>query len=262
MQLNVQSSFGKAEEMLRRLICRGLPERLSVPSLADVCLSFIPSRPGLWRSLSVSGNSTINSVTPVRLVCQRGFTLVELLVVITLVGLLAIGIVVSLDGVDDDARERLTKAEMSELRKALLQFRRDVGHFPAVGSAFPPAEDAVLDLLRECQSDDVPVDGADENRLTYDPGCGVYNIDTARGWNGPYALPERMDDPVITGYFDAWGRSYRLYDQDDAAPGSGLARIVSFGPDGQDGVAGSPNIGAADCNPIAGSDDIVLCLVQ
>lgn len=230
MQLNVQSSFGRVRTLLCRLICRGLPERLPAASVTH-------SR-------------------------QGGFTLVELLVVITLVGLLAIGIVVSLDGVDEHARERLTKAEMGELRKALLQFRRDVGHLPGVGSPFPSAEDEVLGLLKECQSDNEPVDVADDARLTYDAGCGVYNIDTARGWNGPYVLPERLDDPAISGYFDAWGKPYRLYDQDDAAPGIGLARIVSFGPDGQDGLTGSPNSGAADCMPIAGSDDIVLCLVQ
>lgn len=269
MQLNVQSSFGKAKEMLRRLICRGLPERLSVPSLADVsflsihsCSSAV-SHSGFRRSLSASKFPTINPATPAARSLQRGFTLVELLVVITLVGLLAMGIVISLDGVDDDAMERLTKAEMSELRKALLQFKRDVGHFPGASSPFPPAEDEILDLLKECQSEDVPVDGADENRLTYDAGClRPYNIDTGRGWNGPYAMPERMGDPVISGYFDAWGRAYRMYDQGDAVPGNGLARIVSFGLDGQDGVPGSPNSGAADCGPIAGSDDIVLCLVQ
>ncbi len=262
MQLNVQSSFGRARGLLRCLICRGLPECLSVPSLAELSFFSINSRDRLRHALSISKRSATDPAMAVSQPSQGGFTLIELLVVISLVGLLAIGIVVSLDGVDDDARERLTKAEMGELRKALLQFRRDIGHFPGVDSPFPPAEDEVLDLLRDCQSDDEPEDADDDASLTYDPGCRPYNIDTARGWNGPYALPERMDDPVRTGYFDAWGNPYRLYDQGDAVPGSGMARIVSFGPDGQDGLAGSPNSDATDCNPIAGSDDIVLCLVQ
>jgi|GEM_PF-6486612 len=264
MQLNVQSSFGRARVSLRRSICRGLPERLSVPSLAGAPFFFMDLRAGFRRrlsdsKLSDSKLSAINSAVSAKRLPQCGFTLIELLVVITLVGLLAIGIVVSLDGVDDDARERLTKAEMSELRKALLQFKRDVGHFPGAGSPFPPAEDEILSLLKDCQSEDEPVDENDPYNLTYDAGCRSFNIDTARGWNGPYALPERMDDPAISGYFDAWGRSYRLYDQDDAAPGSGLARIVSFGPNGQHEGDNAADI----CLPFdADSDDIVLCLVQ
>ena len=251
MQLNIQSSFGRARGLLRRLICRGLPER-SLPISVDTVTSPFTGVCRHAPSIDYPFNNAQRQP-------QVGFTLVELLVVITLLGVLAIGIVVSLDGVEDDANVRLTKAEMSELRKALLQFKRDVGHFPGFSSPFPPAENEVLNLLKDCQADDAPEDAADPNRLTYDTGCREYNIDTGRGWNGPYALPERINNSVTPGYYDGWGNPYYLIEPDDATPGQGVARIISYGPNRSYEGENVTDV----CAPFdANSDDIVLCLVQ
>ena len=185
---------------------------------------------------------------------QRGFTLMELIVVMTLVGLLAVGVVLSLDGVGDDAQVRLTRVEMTELRKALQLFRRDVGHFPDALDDHH-AEDLKLDLLFGCQ--DLSPAQAD-----YDAGCKAYNLDTARGWNGPYVLAEKQKNSVTNldekGLFDAWGNRYRLFDEDSAAPGAGAARIVSYGAN-----RAYEGDGTDICSPNgASSDDLVLCLVQ
>lgn len=181
-----------------------------------------------------------------------GFTLVELLVVVTLLGIMALGVVLALDGVDEDSRVRLTRFEMSELHNGLLQFKRDVGHFPDALDNLH-AQDLKPNLLFSCQD-------ISATQPAYDAGCAEFDIDSARGWNGPYVLAEKSAN--ANGLFDAWGSRYRLYDAELATPGTGLARIVSFGMDKRDGAAGVSNDTATDCNPIADSDDIVLCLVQ
>ncbi len=159
----------------------------------------------------------------------------ELLVVITLVAIMAVGVMVSADGVEDDANVKLTRVEMNEVRKALLQFKRDVGHFPYPESVSPPEDipRKSLELLIACVE-------------SQDAGCKVWNRDAARGWNGPYILAE--------GLTDSWGQRYQLYDADTAA-----ARIVSFGPDKISGTAGN---GATACDTSTPSDDIVLCLLK
>lgn len=271
MQLNVQSSFGRARGLLGHLFRRDLPERLLMPSMGGVSLysTTISVRALVSKSHARSTPAPVSQPTPAQLrtpcsaarahQAQRGFTLIELLMVISLLGMLAIGIVVSLDGVDDDARIKLTKTEMSELRKALLQFKRDVGHFPDgfLPNAAPLPAEEKLDLLIFCQ----PTEGIEN----YDPGCTPFNIDSARGWNGPYALPERITDPIsnneISGYFDAWGKPYHLFEPEDASPASGSARIVSFGPNGQY-EGDNPDEDAICSRFNENSDDIVLCLVR
>ncbi|MCX4189161.1 prepilin-type N-terminal cleavage/methylation domain-containing protein [Methylophaga sp. OBS3] len=66
------------------------------------------------------------------LACQRssGFTLIELLLVISLLAVLAIAAINAFDGNEEQARYNITRLEMVELQKALLQFRRDTGEFP------------------------------------------------------------------------------------------------------------------------------------
>ena len=60
----------------------------------------------------------------------QGFTLIELLVVVSLLAVLATVALIANEGVNEQAEIDATKYEMAELRKALLQFKRDVGAFP------------------------------------------------------------------------------------------------------------------------------------
>jgi general secretion pathway protein G len=162
---------------------------------------------------------------------SRGFTLLELLVVISLLGILAVVAVMSLDGVEDESSIKITKVEMSELRKALRQFKRDVGHFPDEIDLNLNEEERVK-LLVNCE-------------LIDDAGCGDWSIDTARGWHGPYVLSE--------GIADSWGTPYRL-SYEDLEP-----RLISHGGNKQfEGVNTTDR-----CLPNGvNSDDIVLCLLK
>jgi len=129
-----------------------------------------------------------------------GFTLLELLVVVALMAIVATVALVANEGVQDEAAVDATKYEMAELRKALLQFRRDTGVFPGNGAyaCQAPSDEfeypafVTANHLDWCQSpanfwmlyscplkDDVdtPVDEGSPCK---------WNPDTKRGWNGPY----------------------------------------------------------------------------
>jgi len=143
----------------------------------------------------------------------QGFSLLELLVVVTLLAVLASVALLANDGVNDQAELDATRYEMAELRKALLQFRRNVGHFPDAAGLI--AADNRLALLINCQA---TVAG-----VSYDAGCDAWNPDTHRGWHGPY---------VSSGFDkDAWGMAYQLLDPASDTAVTGTARLESSGPD-------------------------------
>jgi general secretion pathway protein G len=93
---------------------------------------------------------------------QRGFTLVELLVVMVILGLLAALVVPSYLGRERKARSQAAKAQIELLGTALDTFRLDVGRYPSSQEG--------LQALRS------------------QPG-GV------GGWDGPYLKKEIPSDP-------------------------------------------------------------------
>ena len=93
---------------------------------------------------------------------QRGFTLFEILVVITILGLLAALVGPRLFGKVSGAKQKATKAQIELFGTALDTFRLDVGRYPTVEEG--------LKVLREKPS-------------------GV------EGWQGPYLPKEIPVDP-------------------------------------------------------------------
>jgi prepilin-type N-terminal cleavage/methylation domain-containing protein len=132
---------------------------------------------------------------------QLGFTLMELLTVISLMAIIATMAITSYDGTQEQGRYDVTKFEMNQIRKALIQFRQDSGSndFPMQGvydcvdiddiTKINPAIDAQLpteagttdaDKIAWCQHP------ANFWMLFENPLATDWNIDTKRGWNGPY----------------------------------------------------------------------------
>ncbi|NOQ93708.1 MAG: prepilin-type N-terminal cleavage/methylation domain-containing protein [Methylophaga sp.] len=124
---------------------------------------------------------------------QSGFTLIELLVVVLILAAIAGTIVVSYDDVGTQAQYDTTKFEMAEIRKALLQFRRDSG-----SRSFPNQGDYDCTVI---SSDNFPSEAGTTNSekvawcqspanfwmLFEDPlDDNNWDPDTHRGWNGPY----------------------------------------------------------------------------
>lgn len=179
----------------------------------------------------------------------RGYTLLELLVVIALLAIVAAVAVTSGEGVNEQAGLDASRYEMAELRKALLQFRRDTGVFPGQGAYACDGENmdfspylagasaaekeawcnspANFWMLFECKiNDDATTADVDESRL-----CS-WNPDSRRGWNGPYLAnsgPGYVDyggearvRGVADGYTQGSSSAWRLrYDDTEPAYGIG-----------------------------------------
>jgi|GEM_PF-6642922 len=148
-------------------------------------------------------SSVISQQSPI---ASAGFTLLELLVVITLLAILASGAMVAYDGIEEQGNDDAARFEMAEIRKALIKFRRDSGSnaLPAQGiydcdddptgdSNTPntaltfPSHTSTLsnsDLVSWCKHP------ANFWMLFTDPlgrsEKDQWNEDTKRGWNGPY----------------------------------------------------------------------------
>lgn len=60
----------------------------------------------------------------------RGFTLLELLVVVAVLVIVATAAVVSLGGAEDDARVQLARTELATLRDACRRWKADLGSYP------------------------------------------------------------------------------------------------------------------------------------
>ena len=61
---------------------------------------------------------------------KKGFTLVELLIVIVIIALLAAVVMVALGGVRDSARDARRLEHLKQLQTALELYRDDQGHYP------------------------------------------------------------------------------------------------------------------------------------
>jgi len=105
---------------------------------------------------------------------DRGLTLLELLIVISILGLLAVLASVQLAGYFKRAQHDTARLQMEELTLALELFQLDVGRFPT--------------------------DREGLQALVEDPA-------NAPGWHGPYLKkPEAINDP--------WGHAFRYAQSD------------------------------------------------
>lgn len=184
---------------------------------------------------------------------HTGFTLIEILLVIVLLGIVSIAAINSFEGNEDQARENITRMEMAALQKALLQFRRDTRELPCMvyrEGWFSPNTDnsiggpqnhddfsASFDMSSNpgtaaawqawCQADYQNL--ADEtiasnalimlNQFPYD------DLDVNAGfgfllWNS--STQQGWNGPYISeeGLTDAWGKAYRLLDPELSYGGS------------------------------------------
>lgn len=84
----------------------------------------------------------MNTPAPSSQTYRRGFSLVELLVVATVMAVLSIVGVVSYTNLNKKSRDSKRSGDLEQLRSALEMFRADKGYYPAVGTTgFTDAED-------------------------------------------------------------------------------------------------------------------------
>lgn len=146
----------------------------------------------------------------------RGYTLIELIIVVMLIGIVAAISVPNLIDLRTDARSAVTKDEMAALKRAIVGDGRVV----AGGSyAFPGYE-----------ADIGAPPGALNSLASLPDGVSAYDPLVRSGWRGPY-----VDTDTVSDYSkDAWGTAYYF----TTSP-----RVIrSYGPNRTDNSGGSDDI--------------------
>ena len=126
---------------------------------------------------------------------RRGFTLLEVLLVIFILGLLATVGIVAYSGIREGAKIDTTKLKLKEIQTALDTFNLQIGRYPT-------AEEGLKVLLSKPE---------DEKE--------------AEKWRAPYLKEEPKD---------AWGREYH-YEPVEAGAVEGATKAYKLWSDGPDG---------------------------
>lgn len=177
---------------------------------------------------------------------QRGFTLIEILLVILLIGVISVAAINAFEGNEDEARYNLTKLELAELQKALLIFRKDNREMPCLVYVSEPQKftpflpDFSTDMSRlDFSSDETTVPATPDSYESYAQWCSeslknsdnedVIQNDNALSILNKFPFPLNSDNgdllwnqdtqtgwngPYISeeGLTDGWGNPYKLLD--------------------------------------------------
>ncbi len=127
---------------------------------------------------------------------RRGFTLLEVLLVVGILALLAAFVVPQFLKTQEDANVKLTRGNMGGLTSPLELFHQALGRYP----------EELKELFEKPEDED-----------------------EASKWTGPY-----IDDP--TKLKDAWGRELQYLGNDEAKANEGRYDLWSLGKDGEDGT--------------------------
>lgn len=139
----------------------------------------------------------------------KGFTLVEILVAISVIGLLSAIVLVSVNSARAKSRDAKRKAEISQIQKALEMYYNDNGQYPLSGGAASPnsgwsnSNDASWATLSTALASYIklPVDPVN-SPAGWAGSAGTYtytfysrNYGCAQQW---YMLVYRLENPNIT----------------------------------------------------------------
>jgi general secretion pathway protein G len=133
---------------------------------------------------------------------KKGFTLIEILLVLTLIGLMAGMAIFAIGGQKGPAQVKICKGLLDQIAQALETYSMQIGHYPT-------EEEGGLDALIN------------------KPGYASEAL--AAEWHGPYLRQAPMDP---------WGNKvmYQMNQAGSTDPSALPFKLWSYGIDGQDGT--------------------------
>lgn len=183
---------------------------------------------------------------PVLTACaaQRGFTLLELLLVVAILSSLALAATTLVDNQDNQERFEATRERLDDIRRAIVGDSRRTANGQTELSGFVadmgrlPAN--LQELIQEPADCDHKTAGTQGCSWTYESGSGLWG-----GWHGPY-LGVLAESGGAKAYRDGWGNGgaapnygwkFEATDRDATPPGSpdefdNTLQVQSYGSDG------------------------------
>lgn len=119
---------------------------------------------------------------------QRGLTILEMLVVVTILAAVAGIGALNLTGVIEDKKEQLARVEMLEIAKAIRQFKQDTGYYPKQGP---------FGLAIAPYNGGVPLNALPSQAGGSDPEKEAWFYSPANFW-------QLFECPNLTGHAQAW----------------------------------------------------------
>ena len=148
-------------------------------------------RPKLHRFIPKHGPARMHGVNP-----TRGFTLIELMVVIVILGILAMYIGPKIMGRPDEAKQVKARMDIAALETALKLYKLDNGWYPST-------EQSLQALVVKPETGDIPTKWKtggylEKNKVPLDPWKNQY-LYLAPGINGEFDLISYGSDGVPGG---------------------------------------------------------------
>lgn len=145
---------------------------------------------------------------------RRGFTLMEIMVVIIVIAVLASVAGPMITSITDQGRASATKSKLSALKSAIMAYNSDVGRYPFAGTADNSTNSAAHDSTTSPLNTALFGDTFETNILTAAntgtdiSGNSVFGIANYmnKKWKGPY-----MDSDPTDFMYDSWGTKIRYY---------------------------------------------------
>ena len=120
-----------------------------------------------------------------RPVTRRGFSLMEMVVVLGIIVAVSGSVLIAMNSSSSDAEVTVTRVNMIEIRNAMIQYWQDVKDTDQARQLFLPATFDV-DALHELFNLRVLLENPDLNRDAIPYDFPLYDPATRIGWRGPY----------------------------------------------------------------------------
>lgn len=135
--------------------------------------------------------------------CSLGFTLIEILVVITIIMIISAVGLVSFINVGKNARDARRKSDLETVRQALVLYRSENGCYPNPGDATAIARYlAVIDTLGPVGSSYLSSPLPQDPQYTTKPNTQAYQYSTTgscgSGMASGFSLAATLENPVST----------------------------------------------------------------